>query len=173
MQLIGNFMSELQNLSLEQLRHLVSIKEQIENLEEQLSAIIANGSSVAAPPAEESQTGRSRKISASGRAKIAAAAKARWARIRAEKGQPQIVTAAPKKKRKMNAAARAKMARGTRTLGRGKSGRQKQSLVCAGVCSGPIRKFDSKSPTHRGQAFITMRVRRGCFKRAAPCRLFT
>jgi len=50
-----------------------------------------------------------RKLSAAGRARIAAAARARWAKVRANKGQKRNVVAMPKKKT-MSAAARRKIA---------------------------------------------------------------
>ena len=55
------------------------------------------------------RTGTRRKISAAGRARIAAAQRARWAKMRGNGGQKRNVVSLPKKK-KMSAAARRKIA---------------------------------------------------------------
>ena len=55
------------------------------------------------------RTGTRRKISAAGRARIAAAQRARWARVRTESGHKHNVVGMPKKKT-MSAAARRKIA---------------------------------------------------------------
>ena len=55
------------------------------------------------------RTGARRKISAAGRARIAAAQRERWARVRGNGGQKQNVVRMPKKKT-MSAAARRKIA---------------------------------------------------------------
>lgn len=92
---------EFNNLSADQLRRAAQIKGQIEKLNVQLSRIL--GSS--APPMSIPTARGSRKMSAAGRAKIAAAQKARWAK---QKGQ---VAKGPKPaRRKMSAAAKAKIA---------------------------------------------------------------
>jgi hypothetical protein len=90
----------LQNISTEQLRRAVQIKEEIESLESQLSALLGgNGVS-------ERGAGR-RRMSAAGRARIAAAARARWAKVRAGNAG----TGVKGKRRTMSAAARARIAR--------------------------------------------------------------
>ncbi len=86
-------MKSISSLSAEQLRRAAAIKEQIDTLESELGKILGG--------AAESGTGK-RVMSASARARIAAAQKARWAKVRGEGG------AAPR--RKMSAAARAKIA---------------------------------------------------------------
>lgn len=113
-------MVTLQNLTTEQLRKAISIKEEIERLEDQLAGIMGDGGPVTGkrrgrPRKSMDETAtientealpkKSRKMSAAGRAKIAAAAKARWAKFREGK-----VEVAPKKRRKMSAAGRAKIA---------------------------------------------------------------
>ena len=55
------------------------------------------------------RTGARRKISAAGRARIAAAQRERWAKVRGKRGQKQNVVSMPKKKT-MSAAARRKIA---------------------------------------------------------------
>ena len=93
-------MIELQNLTVEQLRKVVSIKEQIEMLQGEIEAI--TDSAGAAVPESPKAQGR-KKMSPSERARVAVAA--RWAKARAAKA-----SGAPKKKRKMSAAGRAKIA---------------------------------------------------------------
>jgi len=90
-------MTTLQNLTVEQLRQLIAIKEQIETLQGEIESI-AGGGGTSAP---DKPTG-ARKMSRSAAARIAVAA--RWAKVRAAKAE-----GAPKKRRKMSAATRAKM----------------------------------------------------------------
>ena len=92
-------MTSLQNLTVAQLRQVISIKEKIEALEAELAAV--TGGEVAAPAGPRARRG----MSAVGRARIAAAQRARWAKVKAGKDEP-----APKKKRKMSAAGRARIA---------------------------------------------------------------
>jgi hypothetical protein len=90
------------NLSSKQLRRAANIQDEIESLQNELSRLFrGNGASngLAAPPV--------RKMSAAGRRKIAAAARARWAKI---KGRKSVAKPVKKAKRKMSVAARAKIA---------------------------------------------------------------
>ena len=94
----------LQNVSTEQLRRAVQIKEEIESLEGQLSALLGgNGVSGRGP----GRLGRRRRMSAAGRARIAAAARARWAKVRGGNAITRELTA---KRRTMSTAARARIA---------------------------------------------------------------
>lgn len=89
-------MTSLNSLSVAQLRQAVAIKEQIENLVAQLESITEDTKTPQA-------TGKKRhRMSAAGRARIAAAARARWARI---KGQAESL----RKKRIVSAAARLRL----------------------------------------------------------------
>ena len=90
-------MIELHNLTVEQLRKAVAIKEEIETLQGEIAAI-AKGWAFA----DTAKGDGRKKMSFTTRASIAVAA--RWAKARAAKGG-----AAPKK-RKMSAAVRAKIA---------------------------------------------------------------
>jgi hypothetical protein len=69
------------SLSAQQLRRAADIKDKIQSLEKELEEILgsATESVIAAVPKKR------RKMSAAGRARIAAAAKARWAKIKAAK----------------------------------------------------------------------------------------
>ncbi|MHB8521897.1 MAG: hypothetical protein ACYDH9_14205 [Limisphaerales bacterium] len=78
------------------MKQAIGLKEQIERLQSELTALL--GGSAAPAPAVP----RKRTMSASARAQIAAAQKARWAKIRGGK-------APAKAKRKVSAAARARL----------------------------------------------------------------
>jgi hypothetical protein len=93
-------MTPLQDLTVQQLRKLVAIREQIDTLQGEID-LIAGGES-AAPTTPLKGPGR-RKKSRSEAARIAVAA--RWAKVRAERAGT-----GPKSRRKMSAAARARMA---------------------------------------------------------------
>jgi hypothetical protein len=86
----------LAGLSVAQLRKAVGIKERIEQLESQLASIAGNTITT-------QDTGKKRRrTSAAGRARIAARARARWAKM---KGQEE----SPRKKRKVSAAGRLRL----------------------------------------------------------------
>jgi len=91
-------MSVITNLSSQQLRHIANLKEKIDSLQNQLDRLIGAAA-----------TGPKRKsgMSAAGRARIAAAQRARWAKVKGSKKSP-------KAKRKFSAAARAKIAAAAR-----------------------------------------------------------
>ena len=74
----------LANISLQQLKHAVTIREKVESLEKELSRIIVGQSSRAGnagPP-------RKGKMSRAARAKISAAMKARWAKRKGPRRMP-------------------------------------------------------------------------------------
>jgi len=76
-------MANLQNLSVEQLRKVVAIKEEIETLTAQLASITGDDAPAAAAAAPK--RGR-RKMSAAARAAIGAAQRRRWAKARGKRG---------------------------------------------------------------------------------------
>ena len=91
-------------LSPSQFRQAANLKERIEGLQKELSAIM--GGEIPIP--KNSKPAKRGKMSAAGKAKIAAAQKLRWAKVRAAEGK----SAAPKpakKKFTMSAAAKAKI----------------------------------------------------------------
>jgi hypothetical protein len=92
--------SFITNLSAQQLRRAAKIKDKIQSLENDLQRILgaSTKSSTAVAPKKK------RKMSATGRARLAAAQKARWAKAKGQK-----VKQSQPKKRKMSAAARAKI----------------------------------------------------------------
>lgn len=89
-------MSNITELSISALKKAVALKEKIAKLEKELAVII--GSTSAGPGAKKGG------MSAAGRARIAAAQKKRWAKIKAGQGG-ESAEKAPK--RKMSAAGRA------------------------------------------------------------------
>ena len=96
-------MSNLLSLTSNQLKRAAAIKDQIEGLNQELAGILGSPVSAAKPAGKASKRG---KMSAAGRASVAAAQRARWAKIKATKpaGKP-----AGKKKFTMSAAAKAKI----------------------------------------------------------------
>jgi hypothetical protein len=100
-------MSSIINLSAQQLRHAAAIKEQIQSLENEFGRILGTSTKpvVAAAPKKKF------KMSAAAKARISAAVKARWAKVKKLKPAAKPVKPAAKApaKRKMSAAAKAKL----------------------------------------------------------------
>ncbi len=94
-------MSLINNLSVQQLRKAANLKEKIEALEKELSQLLGSTVKPIAAKAPKKKGG----MSAAGKARIVAAQKARWAKIKAAK--PAAKPA--KKKFTMSAAAKAKI----------------------------------------------------------------
>ena len=101
------------NISTQQLRRAADLQEKIESLQGQLSEILG-APAVQAAPSGNGRRKKKRTMSASARAKIGAAQRARWAKQKA--GKPgKTAKAAPKKaRRKISAAARARMIAGAK-----------------------------------------------------------
>jgi hypothetical protein len=95
-------MKSITNLTSKQLRQAADLKDEIQSLEQELGQILGSPSK----SVTEAKPKKRRKMSAAGRAKMAAAAKARWAKVKGTKPSAKPVK---KAKRKMNAAARAKL----------------------------------------------------------------
>ena len=89
----------LSSLSSEQLRRAADLKEKIEALNTELASILG------APASTPAKARKKRGMSAAGRAAVATAQKARWAKIKAAKPTAK----APAKKRTMSAAGRARI----------------------------------------------------------------
>jgi hypothetical protein len=103
--------NQLLSLTTADLRRAAEIKEQIDQLTSELGSVLDGG---ARPDQGTSTTrGGARRMSAEGRARIAAAARARWAKVRAGKSTA-TKNVATKGRRKMSAAARAKIAAAAR-----------------------------------------------------------
>ena len=94
-------MNSIYNLSPKELRQAANIQERIASLQKDLARILGGSA-----PAPEAEPAKRRVISKAGRARIAAAARARWAKLRGNKPAK-----APKAgRRKMSAAAKARLA---------------------------------------------------------------
>ena len=109
-------MSSFANLAVQQLRQAADIKEKIVALENELSQLLGSSAKAAAAPSAVKAPKKKGGMSAAGKAKIAAAQKARWAKINGAKSAvkpaatPAKVVAKPaKKKFVMSAAAKAKI----------------------------------------------------------------
>jgi hypothetical protein len=96
-------MNSITSLTPGQLRKAADIQERILLLQEQLADLLGAQADVGTPAPTKKRT-----MSAAGRARIAAAAKARWAKFRAT-GQP--AKGSKKVKRKMSAQAKAKLSK--------------------------------------------------------------
>ena len=88
----------ISNLSAQQLRRAATIKDQIDGLQTELDRLLGSSDGKAV------SVGR-RKMSAAAQARIGAAQKARWAKLKGKAAKP-----ASKGKRRMSASARAKIA---------------------------------------------------------------
>jgi hypothetical protein len=97
-------MTGLLNLSTAKLKRIVALKQQIEKLSAKLESLAGGKAAPAAKPGRKKWT-----MSPAARAKIAAAARARWAKVHAAAGKP-----AKKKKHTMSAEAREKIAAAAR-----------------------------------------------------------
>ena len=106
------------NLSASQLRRAADIKDKVESLQKELSRLLGSPSGAAAPR-------KRRKMSAAGRRKIAAAARARWAKV---KGRKSAAKPIKKARRKMSAAGRAKIAAAARARWKTAKAQGKNSL---------------------------------------------
>jgi len=99
----GNMIIPITNLSVQQLLKAAALKEKIQKLEKELGRILGSPVEAVGPVARKKR----RKMSAAGRAKIAAAQRARWAKVNGRKSATKPVK---KAKRKMSLAARKKIA---------------------------------------------------------------
>jgi hypothetical protein len=90
--------------SIDQLKRAVSISEEIERLQEELASLLGAGvkisASVSAVPAAPKTRRGKRGLSAEGRARIAAAQKARWAKAKGDDSAPVAAAAKPGRKAK-------------------------------------------------------------------------
>ena len=111
-------MTNLQNLSVEQLRKVIAIKEEIETLTAQLDMLAGAEAPAGAEDEVETEDApkrRRRKMSASARAAIGAAQRRRWAKLKGKRGPGRPPKAGKKEKvikakRKVSAATKVKLA---------------------------------------------------------------
>jgi len=113
-------MSSIANLSAQQLRQAADLKEKIAALENELNQLLGSSAKAVAAPVAAKSPKKKGGMSAAGKAKIAAAQKARWAKVKGAKVAPaakpavtvaKVVAAAKPAKKKfvMSAAAKAKI----------------------------------------------------------------
>ena len=101
-------MTNLYNLTVAELRKVLAIKEKIEALQSEADSVL--GAEGGAPEAAAPGRRKRRHMSASARARIGAAQRARWARARkGTRASAGDAAPAKKKKRKVSPAARAKL----------------------------------------------------------------
>lgn len=98
-------MSNIKDLTVAQLKRAIEIRQQIEDLQDELATL--GGGRKPGRPGRPPGSGRKRRMSAEGRARIAAAARARWAKYRG--GSAKVKVAKVGKRKRFNAAARAKL----------------------------------------------------------------
>jgi len=92
----------LSSLSVQQLRKAVTLKEKIQSLEKKLGQLLGSSTK----PVAQAAPRKKFKMSKAARARISAAAKARWAKL---KGPKPSVKPAKKGRGKMSVAAKAKL----------------------------------------------------------------
>ncbi|HEV2695010.1 MAG TPA: hypothetical protein VG347_19100 [Verrucomicrobiae bacterium] len=97
--------TSINHLSAQQLRHAADLKDKIDALENELARLLGSSAKSASGKAPKKKGG----MSAAGRAAVAEAQRARWAKVNAGKSAAKTVKA-PKKRRKMSAAGRARIA---------------------------------------------------------------
>jgi len=93
----------LHDLTVNQLKRAAAIKQQIEDLNRELGSILGEPAKSAAGSKNQ------RRMSAAVRKKIAAAQKARWAKVQGAKRSTLSAKRAPKAKSKMSPATRARL----------------------------------------------------------------
>lgn len=100
------------NLSSKQLRQAADLKEKITTLEQEFATILGGNGSAVPSPLKAAKTAK-KGMSAAGRARIVAAQKARWEKVKtaqaAKAAKPAQVAKPGKIKRTMSAAAKAKI----------------------------------------------------------------
>jgi len=95
-------MNTITNITSKQLRLAADLKDKIETLEQELGQILGSSTTPAAPAEPQKR----RKVSAAGKARMAAAQRARWAKVTGDKPSVKPVK---KAKRTMSKATRARI----------------------------------------------------------------
>jgi hypothetical protein len=102
-------MTNLHNLTVADLRKAVAIKERIEELQSELNAVGGEAGAAAGTPARRGRP-KKRHMSPAARARIGAAQRKRWAKLkRGRKATAKAAAPVEKKKRRVSRAARAKL----------------------------------------------------------------
>jgi len=104
--------TNLSHLTTGQLNRIIAIKEKIESLQSRIDTITADGDRALSPTTDAAPKKRRSRMSRAGRARIAAAQRARWAKVK-RNGNVALGTAR-KKDRRSSPAVRAKLAAAAR-----------------------------------------------------------
>ncbi len=96
-------MINLKDLTTSHLNRIIALKEKIESLEAEITSIVNGGGETPAPVEKVKR----RRMSAAARKRIAAGARARWARLKSKTEETPLVSA--KKDRRRSPAVRAKL----------------------------------------------------------------
>ena len=152
--------------TIDQLKHAIAISEHIEKLQAELAAVF-NGSVKVAATAKAAPAVKAKKggMSAEGRARIVAAQKARWAKI---KGQKTAVKAAPAvrgKKGGISAEGRARIVAAQKARWAKIKGR-KAAPAPAKAAPAPKRKKGTISPEGLARIKAAQKARWAKFKKA-------
>lgn len=102
-------MATFHELTTGQLKQALHIREQIESLQQKLETLLGGTTSVAKSQQKAGRPTRRRTMSAAGRAKIAAAQRARWAKRNGSISTTKTPAKAVSKKRAVTAERRAKL----------------------------------------------------------------
>ncbi|MBU6409367.1 MAG: hypothetical protein KGR98_03170 [Verrucomicrobia bacterium] len=97
-------MNSLTQLTAGQLRHAANLAEKIQSLQSELERLLGARSAASRPSAASHPRRGSRMMSAAARARIAAAQRARWAKVRAKRGPVPA-----RRKNRLSAAGRARI----------------------------------------------------------------
>ena len=138
------------DISVRTLQEAISIRRQIDDLEKRLSSILAGA------PAKQTAPKRGRYFSPGTRAKLAAAARARWAR------QRTATTSAPTRKRKGQLTPA-----GRRKLSQLMKARWAARRKAAGGKKAPAKKKGTLTPAGRKKLSELMRARWAARRKAA------
>ena len=125
-------MNSITALTPAQLRQAADIQEKIQSLQVELNALLGGGETPTPVATEAPEQPKKRGMSAAARARIGAAARARWAKLRAEKGEAGVVR---KPKRKLSAKGLANI-----RAGAAKRWAKKNATATAAISSSPAEK---------------------------------
>ena len=156
--------------TIDQLKHAVAISEQIQKLQADLAALFNGSIKVTAVPNAVSKPPASKGgMSAEGRARIIAAQKARWAKIRAEKSATVPAKAAPGRKVKksgMSAEGRARIIAAQKARWAKIRGEKVAAPAPAKAASAPKKKKGAISAEGLARIKAAQKARWAKFRRA-------
>jgi hypothetical protein len=104
--------TNLSSFTSSQLSRIIAIKEKIETLQSQIDSITGDGDGTLSPTNDGAPIKRRRGMSRAGRARIAAAQRARWAKVK--RNGKGVLKITKKKDRRSSPAVRAKLAAAAR-----------------------------------------------------------